>query len=200
MVVDRAFVEGQKSFQRQTFEKLDLTGLDLSRKEFTQCLFKGTTLHSTVWKAVALEDCVFERCDLANLRLASARFGGVEFKDCKLLGSAWSDLGTNPMLTFTDCAMRYASFSGVNLRGCRFTRCSLVDATLVDVDLSKVPFKDCDFTKALFERCTLAATDLSTSTGLYFDASKNRAKGARIPVETAALIASALGLVVAGYD
>ena len=186
-------------FENATFDKLDLVGADLSRKEFIRCIFRNTKMSDTVWQQCRLEDCVFENCDLANMRPKRMACRGVEFAHCKLIGVEWGEIAPAPMVTFSDCSMRYQSFVSLKLPDTLFLRCSIVDSTFIEVDLTKATFSDCELTKTQFERCTLVNADFSSSRGLYFDTTKNRIKHAHISLETAAGLATALGLRVSGY-
>jgi len=185
------------SFEDQTFDAIEATGADLSHKEFTRCTFRHNKLQETLWVGSQLEECVFEDCDLTNLHPKGIKLRGVEFTRCKLLGVDWTMAIAHPVVGFTDCNMRYQLFVTTKLKNTRFTRCSLVESSFVDADLAKTKFTDCDLAQSVFERCDLMGADFSTSRAVYFDPVHNRIKGARIALETAALIARAAGLIVA---
>jgi uncharacterized protein YjbI with pentapeptide repeats len=185
-----------QSFENEKFEKLDLNGFDFGKKELINCTFYGCKLQETKWSGTVLEDCVFDTCDLSNCAPKRVSLRGVEFKNCKLLGAKWLEVASSPRVAFTDCAMRYQSFVGLDLRSTVFTRCALVDSAFIDVNLAKAKLEECDLTKTEFERCELLGADFASSTGVFFDPASNRTKGARINAETAALIAAGLGLVV----
>ena len=70
---------------------------------------------------------------------------------------------------------------------------------LARVDLAGATFDDCDLARAELDACDLGKANLATSRGVYFDPTKNKAKGARVSIETAAMIATAMGLVVKGF-
>ena len=196
---DLARLQSESSFEDESFDDLDLGGVNLVGKEFARCTFRGTKLSDTAWANTVLEDCDFESCDLSNVRLAGATLRTVHFRACKLVGVSWMGLSASPSVSFTDCAMRYQAFIGLLLRSTPFTRCSLVESAFQEVDLSRATFVDCDLTRATFDRCVLAGTDFSAAIGVVFDAAKNRAKGAKISADTASAMASALGLIVSGY-
>jgi uncharacterized protein YjbI with pentapeptide repeats len=120
----------------------------------------------------------------------------VEFTRSKLLGVDWTMASAHPVVGFTDCNMRYQLFVTTKLKNTRFVRCSLVECTFVDADLAKTLFTDCDLAQSVFERCDLSGADLSSSRAVYFDPTKNKIKGARISMQTAGLIAQAMGLRV----
>lgn len=198
MSTDRDRIEAATALEEETFENLDLAGLSLTGKELTNCVFRRCSFVGTTWRGVDLEDCVFEHCDLSNLRLGGASLRGVEMRDTKLMGTSWADFGVPPVVGFTDCNLRYVSCLGFDLRRTQFTRCALNEATFVELDLTKSVFKECDLAGASFDRCTLLGADFATSSNVFFDATKNRAKGAKISLESAGLMAAALGLVVKG--
>lgn len=200
MASDPDHLRSETTFEDESFEDLDLHGASLAHKEFTRCHFRGLRLSDTSWQGTLLEDCVFVGCDLSNVRFRGASLRSVTFKDCKMVGVFWDSLGSDPMVGFSDCAMRYQSFASLSLRSTPFTRCSLVEASFAEVDLTRATFTDCDLARTTFDRCVLTSADLSSSTGVVFDAAKNRAKGAKISAETASAMAAALGLVVAGYS
>jgi fluoroquinolone resistance protein len=193
----RSDLESATQLDDQVFEKLDLAGIDLSRKEIRGCTFKRCQASNSIWKHAVLAECVFEECDLANIALKGASLRDVQFRGCKLVGVTWADLSSDPDVAFTDCAMRYGAFSSVHLQRTAFTRCAITEATFIEVDLTKSKLVDCDLSKTTFERCNLTGTDFATSANVFFHPTSNRIKGARISSETAAHIATSLGLVVA---
>jgi fluoroquinolone resistance protein len=189
----------QESFEDQIFDGLDVTGADLSGKELYRCTFRGVRMAETTWAGTRLEDCVFERCDLTRLQPKKLALRGVKFVASKLMGIDWTDAAANPTVEFQDCTLRYASFVGNNLRVTVFRRCSLAEAAFEDVSLVQAVFDECDLSGARFERCDLSGADFSTAQGVFFEPTKNRVKGARIPVETAALMAMSFGMIVPGF-
>ena len=184
------------SFEDHTFEGIEAPGADLSNKEFTRCTFRHCKLQESSWASSQLEECAFEDCDLTNLHPKGIKLRGVEFTRSKLLGVDWAMAVAHPVVGFTDCNMRYQLFVTTKLKNTRFVRCSLVECTFVDADLAKTTFTECDLAQSVFERCDLSGADFCTSRAVYFDPTKNKIKGARISVQTASLIAQAMGLRV----
>ena len=188
------------SFENETFDKLDLSLGNFSKKEFHRCVFKNSKMQNTSWAGSRLEDCVFDGCDLANFQPKRLSLRGVEFAHSKLLGIDWSEIAVHPLVTFTDCMMRYQVFASLSLANTDFCRCVIVESTFTAVQLAKSKFRECDLAQTRFEQCDLTNVDFSTSHDVSFDPAKNKVKGARVPVETAASIAKTLGLRVVGYD
>jgi fluoroquinolone resistance protein len=194
---DRLLAE--ESFEDQTFEGIDVAGADLTDKEFIRCTFRSARMQETIWAGARLEDCLFQTCDLTRLQPKKLALRGVKFQGSKLMGIDWTAAAANPTVEFSDCSLRYCSFVTSNLRATPFRRCSLAEAAFSDVSLIQAVFDECDLTGARFEGCDLAGADFTRSQGVFFEPTKNRVKGARIPIETAALIALSLGLVVPGF-
>jgi fluoroquinolone resistance protein len=66
--------------------------------------------------------------------------------------------------------------------------------------LAHAVFEETDLTGTRFERCDLREADFTRAQGAFFDPTRNRVKGARVSLETAALVAVSLGLVVSGFS
>jgi fluoroquinolone resistance protein len=187
-------------FEGEEFADADVSGVDLSDKDFTGCTFRRVTLPESVWRGVRLEDCEFASCDLARAKPAKLSLRGATFVACRLTGIEWSDLAANPTVSFTECNLQYSSFIDVNLTGTSFRRCRLIETHFVDVRLTEADFAGSDLSGTTFEGCDLTRADFGEAIGLYLEASKNKVKGARISVATAMLMATALGLRISGVD
>jgi uncharacterized protein YjbI with pentapeptide repeats len=188
----------EDAFRDETFADLELEAADLGGKDFYRCVFRAVKLRQSRWEGARLEECVFEDCDLSRLRPAPRTLTAVTFRRTKLVGVEWSKL-RNPSLTFEECDLRYAAFLDVGLRGTAFRGCKGGEATFSACDLTQADFSGTDLTAAVFEGCVLAQADLRTARGAFPDPAKNKVKGVRVSVETAALLALALGMRVDGY-
>lgn len=185
--------------EARVFTGLDLRGHDLGGRELTACCFRGCKLQETRWQGSRLEDCRFERCDLTRMDPLGLRAHDLHFSDCKLMGVDWSGLGQFPRLGFADCVLDFASFVGLGLRKTAFLRCKLAEANFFDCDLREADFAGSDLRGSILRGCKLARTDFSAATSLCFDPAVNDARGARIAIETAVLLAMQQGLSVAGF-
>lgn len=185
-----------EAFEQATFSALDLGGADLGEKEFVRCTFRDVKLAESRWRRVRLEDCVFEGCDLGRFDPAELLLREVAFKGCKMMGVDWTALGRFPVMTFTDCNLRYCSFMGLVARKIPFVRCALVEATFVKADLAEARFEDCDLAGTRFESCDLRNATFAGSRELVLDPAGNRVQGARIPLEAAIALAASFGLKV----
>lgn len=186
------------SAQDVTFTDLDLHGADLGEREFSACTFRGCKLSESKWARTRLEDCTFEGCDLTRADPSGMLLREVQFRRCKLMGIDWSHVGSFPAVAFEDCNLHYAVMVSIALRKTHFVRCSLLEAVLMKTDLVEAQFEDCQFTGARFEECDVRNATFAGARDLLLDPAKNKVKGARVPVESAVLLASSLGLQVLG--
>lgn len=188
---DRASV-----FTDIVFEDLELQAADVTGKEFERCIFRRCKLQESRWSQARLEDCVFESCDLSRMVARSVGLFGVRFKDTRLSGVEWADLGLLPAVAFEDCDLRYASFVKVRLRDTRFVNCMVREANFVDADLTKAIFTDSDLTGSTLRGCVLKDADFTQATGVFIDPQQNRVKGVRIALEAAVTLVRSFGIVV----
>ena len=191
---DRDTIDGE------LFDGLDLATVALEGRELYNCEFRNCKLNETTWKQMRLEACRFVSCDLTRASVATMKAHGVEFRSCKLMGIDWIALAAANDLEFHDCSMRYCSFVGLKLRKLAVSKCAIIDATFVDVDLMGATFDDCDFTNTSFNRCEFKGATFPAARGLFIDPRQNRVKGVKLPLESAVLLAHAFGMDVIGYS
>ena len=184
------------SFEDETFAGLDLTGADLSEKELVRCTFRNVKLPESRWRRARLEDCTFDGCDLGRFDPAALILREVAFTGSKLMGVDWTELGQFPVMTFTDCNLRYCSFVGLVARKIPFVRCALTEATFLKADLMQARFEDCDLAGTRFESCDLRGADFAGSRQLVLEPAGNRVQGAKVPLEAAIALAASFGLKV----
>ncbi len=189
----------EDSCEGLVFSGLDLQGQDLGGRELTDCTFLNCKLQETRWPRSRLDDCRFERCDLTRMQPRGMLALDLRFTHCKLMGVEWTDLGRFPQLGFTDCVLDFASFVGLSLRKTDFVRCQISEANFFDADLREADFSGSDLRGSILRNCKLSGTDFSAATNVFFDPATNESRGAKIPIETAAMLAMQLGLHVAGY-
>lgn len=188
----------QTTFEDAVISQLELPNARLADKEFLHCTFENLRLQESLWNETRFEDCVFRDCDLTGAKLTDAALRGVRFERCKLMGIDWSALSDFPELAFEACDLRYAVFAGLSLRKLPMRRCVATEASFSEVDLSDADFEGTDLSGTTFQGCTLARTDFRGTLGLFLDPARNKAKGARIPVDAAVRLAQSLGLKVDG--
>jgi uncharacterized protein YjbI with pentapeptide repeats len=189
---------GRDVFEDETFTGIELTQATLAGHEFVRCRFEKLVLQESNWQGVRLDDCEFDGCDLTRMQPKKMAARGVAFTRCRLMGVDWSGLAPNPSFVFEECNLQYASFVEVNLTSTPFRRCRMVETNFFDARLVEAVFQECEMAGARFEQCDLRGADLADSRGLILDPSKNTVTGCRVSVETAVVVAAALGFRVAG--
>jgi fluoroquinolone resistance protein len=189
----------EQFFRDVTFEGIDAHGVDLSGKEFLDCRFLRLKLQGCVVREARFENCCFEDCDLTRTALRGARFVDARFVGCKLMGVDFTDVGRNPEVSFTACDLRYASFVDNNLRKITFRDCKACEANFIGCDLKEADFAGDGLSGANFENNDASKASFATANGLFLSPAKNRVKEARIPVESAVLLAMSSGMQVVGY-
>ncbi|AFE09361.1 pentapeptide repeat-containing protein [Corallococcus coralloides DSM 2259] len=192
-------LQQEDSFERETFEGLDLQNVDLGDKEFYRCTFVNCELQESRWKEALLEVCVFQGCNLTRANFNAIRLRDVRFEGSKLMGIDWTGVAANPEVNFEECSMPYSSFVGLGLRQASFVRCVAREANFFDMDLTDADFTGADLTGSNFRGCTLTRTDFSGATGLVLDPARNKLKETRIPQDTAMSVVHELGMRVEGY-
>jgi fluoroquinolone resistance protein len=188
------------AFEGETFEGLELPGARLEGKDFSGCTFRNLKLAESRWDGARLEDCVFDDCDLTRLLPGKLALRGVEFRRCKMMGIEWAGLAPHPDMRFSDCNLRYCSFIALRAGKTPFVRCTLLEASFVDMDLAGSAFDDCQLDGARFEGCDLRGATFATSRGLRLDPARNRVQGTIVGLEVAVLLAGSFGLKVVGFQ
>ena len=191
---DRETIEGE------VFANLDLAATALAGRELYDCEFRNCKLAETTWAQMRLESCRFESCDLTRASFAAMKAHGIAFRGCKLMGIDWSVLAQVNDLVFVESNLRYCSFVGQKLRKLSVTKCSVIDATFVDVDLANAVFTDCELANTVFTRCELKGARFPGARGLFIDPRQNKVKGVQVPLESAILLAHAFEMSVIGYS
>jgi len=192
--------ESQDSFEDQVFEGLSLEHADLSDRVFDRCTFRSSKLGETRWWRSRLDECVFEGCDIVRADVKMLALRGVRFKACRLMGVDFADIAKFPDVSFHECNLHYASFATLALRKTVFERCSFTEANFFETDLTEAKLDDCQFTGARFEACDLRKARFLRAENLFIDPTKNRVAGAKVPLETAVLLATSFGMRVLDFQ
>src|SRR5215472_12325678 len=116
-----------------------LAGLGLRMTQLVRCRLTDCDLSNAEWTLCRLEEVRFERCRLTGFRLAECR--GVD-------------------VAFHDCAGRYLQVHGCRLEEVRFERCQLGETTLMQSELVRAVFAECDLTGSVVARSRLRGADL----------------------------------------
>jgi len=135
-----------------TYDRLDLSKLDLREAELTNCTLHHANLAGADLSRAHLEDCAATFADLGGARLirttlTGSDLRGARFARANLIGSRFSrdDLQDCDFrdADLTGCrwhanGLRSADFRGANLAGAEIRSCGLQLADLTDVLLDRV--------------------------------------------------------------
>lgn len=182
-------------FSVQTFEELDLSGIDFSGIEFNMVTFRQCNLAEAKFQgarftAVTVEECLcqatdfsylqmersrFEQCDLSSSKLGHLSGQLVTFELCALdspqmegwKGQLWSLARLDLSgKQMSNCELDLVDFSKSQLEATRFTNCSLASADFDGARASKAVFKNCCLDNLRSSAATsFAGADFSACTG-----------------------------------
>ncbi|MQS38808.1 pentapeptide repeat-containing protein [Streptomyces katsurahamanus] len=174
-----------RRFTRYTFYDSDWTEVVNDGAVFDECTFSGVKFNASRHVNAAFTNCVFKRCGFFDTRFEQCKAVGSLFQQCafgllRVTGGDWSFVG------LPGADLRGADFDGVRMRECDLTGARLEKATVTGVDLSG----------AMLHSAKLAGADLRGSDLSALDPRTVELAGAKIDLEQAAVIATALGLDV----
>lgn len=187
----------QDEWENASFDRLDLSGSDLSNRTFLRCTFDRVRLGEAKLEATVFEDCTLTRCDLTMAKLKGSAFRDVRFRDSKLLGVDWSGVRHLVfVVAFKHCTLTYSSFVGNKMRGTLFIDCNATETSFVDVDLTGAVFTGTDLASAKFIDVVLVDADLSDAVNYAISPQQNKLKRTRFSQEAALALVAELGIVV----
>ncbi len=148
------------AYNRLAFTGLDLSGREAVDAEVDECRYSDVNLSQVTLRHAVIRDAVFERCDLANLRARDSAMNRTAARSSRMTGFSWL-AGDLRDVTFDDCRIDLASFSGSKLSHVVFTGCRLEQADFGGADLSRARFERCDLSGAQFSGARMTGTRLS---------------------------------------
>lgn len=175
-------------------------GERLAAVELVGCTIRDVSWAGAEIRDVHLEGCTFERVDLSRARLPDTVLDGCTFVGCKGLATSWSMLRSRVLApepsTWVDCQLSMGSFTGLDLTGARFERCSLTEVDLDESVLTGAVVEDCSLAGARFHEADLRGADLRGARDYVIDARTTKVEGLLVdPVGALGLLAP-FGVVV----
>lgn len=169
-------------------------GERLADVELVGCTVQDATWAGATLAGVRFEGCSIERVDLSRVNLPDTVLDGCSFTGCKALATSWSMMrspGIAPDPTrWVDCLLSMGSFTGLDLSGARFERCSLTDVDLDETVLTGAVFDDCTLAGARFVDADLREADLRGARDFVIDVRTTQVEGLRVdPVGALGLLA-----------
>lgn len=176
---------------------VDLSGQVVSAVEGVGSVFERMVLTGASLQRWTLENCEMRDCDLSNAILDETGIDDVHFQRCKLVGVDFaSGVAMTFRARFTECSLRLAVFTGINLRGARFESCDLRDVDFTKADCRETHFAECDLRGAIFDESDLRKADFSSAQHVSLEADKNRIGATKISVALAVEFVQRRGFVV----
>ena len=160
-------------------EKIDFTQETLE-EHYYQCEFAKCYLSDMKISKVIFEECTFKECNFSLSKVHAASWQNVVFEGCKMTGMDFTNSNKFSLsLEFNDCILSYALFTGMNLKGTRFSNSDLQNVDFADADLTNSAFVNCDLTSTTFQHTNLEKADLTSARNYSINPFNNRLKKAR---------------------
>lgn len=182
------------SYENVNYDTLDFDDRVLREVSFYRCTFAASTFQYAQLFDCEFQECLFEGCNLSLVLFANSKIIDTEFKNSKLLGINWGNLGPVIVAKFFNCLMDRSAFSGQNLMKVKFAACSLQNASFSDSNLSRVEFDDCDFSGCQFHQTNLSSADFSSSRNYFINAETNKINKAIFSLPEAVSLLANLGI------
>jgi len=163
---------------------------------FERCSFDGVNLQSADLSRCRFLECRFASSNLSVARVAAAVFQDAAFRDSKLSGIDWTCVARLSVVAFETCVLDQCAFVGMDLRKIVMRGCRLREAVFAEANLGEADLRDADLTGAQFAKTKLAKADLRGARGYVIDPRANVVAGMRASMPEAAALVIALGVDV----
>src|SRR6187397_3517240 len=172
----------------QRFEAVAFAGVDLAEQHehgaaFVDCTFRGVRFNAGEHRDAAFLNATFIDCSFFDVR----------FIGCKLVGSAFERCSFGPLVV-EGGDWSLVSLAGADLRQAEFRNVRMAETDLSGARLDGAVLRDCGLAGAWLRGANLHGTDLRGSDLTSLDPLDADVGEARIDVEQALVIATALGL------
>lgn len=117
---------GNKDLRGSDFREADLSGLDLSFRDFSECLFSGAICQNTNFTG-----CNFRKSSLDNLKAAHAIFDNCIFERPHFGFSDFSNASMQKIAA-QETNFLYTNFTNTNIKGSDFSNSSMDPHTKID--------------------------------------------------------------------
>lgn len=183
-------------------------------EEVETCYFKDETV-SIKEKHLQMEDCllerivmdpidaegssfvniVFESCDLSNAKIGSSSIHQILFKNCKLIGTDFSESSIQNVI-FDTCDMSYSNFSLSKMRLVQIKDCKVMGSSFNDVKMQNMILEESIFTECEFLHTSLKNIDFSGCSIEGMKTSYEDIRGIIVDERGALAVATLLGIEI----
>lgn len=188
------------------YTNLNISSMQLNAEAknvyFKQCQLLAVSLSTLSLPALTLKDCLLSNCEAAGLDCNSAYFEHTTVSNSRTSGIQLYE-SKQKQVTYIDCKLDLANFSGSHLKHVRFENCLLQNADFTNVSFEKVEFIGCELEKANFSNARVKSLNLRSSK-LVGIIGTTSLKGAMVTydqlLELAPSLAQDVGLVIASDE
>ena len=183
------------SGKQTCYEDQEFTGINHARQIlsgilFQDCVFKNCNFSEAAFINCELHGCRFSGCDLSLVCVKDSQFKGVQFIDSKAIGinwakASWPRLGGLESIDFTGCALNYASFFGLRLKGRKLSGCTALEVDFAEADLTDADCTGTDFQKSRFLNTNLTRADFTDARNYIISPLLNKIKHAKFSLPEA---------------
>ncbi len=178
---------------KQELKNVRFSTKDLCGKEFYNCTLSNCIFSDIDMSDSKFYDTIFINCNFSNSRYSATQFRDTSFRGCKLIGAGFSDKNFAFSANFTECDLRYAEFSGLNLSKKHFHQCNLDAARFMRCNLKETKFTESSFKGTIFHNCNLQHATFIEAKYLFIDPMQNKVKDTSVDILTAGNIVNHFG-------
>jgi uncharacterized protein YjbI with pentapeptide repeats len=196
-------IRSEAVYSDSQFKDLRLESNHIVSAEFHDCTFVDCSFVESVFQNCRFAGCLFRGCDLTLANVEGSAFSSVRFERCSAVGvnwtqAAWPAVLLGKPLSFSECALKHATFIGLRLQGLTVRDCAAVDVDFREADLSRADFSGTDLSKSLFGDTDLTGADLSQARNYDIDPGRNTLKQTKFSLPEAMSLLHSLDIVLVG--
>lgn len=201
-VVTQEINSGQDFFKVK-FSNLNQIGQSLDKISFEDCVFENCNFSEAIFCESSFLDCSFKNSDLSMVDLSSSTFSNIDFKDCKLVGIKWKNIGKGFLpisLKFNDSILDYSSFNSLEIEDFKIISCSAKEVDFREAQLKKSDFSGTDLEGAIFHKTNLEKSDFRGSKNYLINFNNNELKGSSHSIEGALNLLKPLKIKIEDFN
>lgn len=174
-------IGGQQDWQSTTFKRVSLPESRYAGKQFAGCIFEHCQFRDTAFQDCIFDECSFKECDLSLMKVNGSQFRGAKFSGCQLLGVNWAEahwpsVSLHEQITFTGCALNYATFFGIDLEKVVMRDCAAKEVDFSEAKLVSADCRGTDFAGSRFLHTDLTDADFRGALNYTIHAGQNTLK------------------------
>ena len=191
----------QTSYEDQEFTGVNHVGQILAGILFQDCFFTNCNFSEAAFLNCEFHNCRFSQCNLSLVSVKNSQFKGIQFKDSKAIGINWAEaswprLGGLESIDFTGCALNYASFFGLSLKGRELSGCTALEVDFAEADLTDANCTRTDFQKSRFLNTNLTCADFTNARNYMISPLLNKIKHAKFSLPEAMSLLYSLDIIL----